>query len=84
MRYTAMNIYLAAPTTIFSHVYVLEYIFGVVCLILLKGDFSNPSFVTNLFEVPIFIFSFYMGFYVLQERELRRFKQEQRAIKREG
>ena len=84
IRYTAATCFVAAPTTIFCHAYVICYILGVVLLILLKGDFTDPSFITNLFEVPMMIFAFYFGFYVLQERELRRFNQEQRAVKKEG
>ena len=79
-----MNCFIAAPTTIFCHTYVIFYILSVVLLILFKGDFTDPSFMTNLLEVPMMIFAFYFGFYVLQERELRRFNQEQRAVKKEG
>ena len=68
----------------FCHAYVLVYIIGVVGLVLTKGDFSNPYFIRNLIEVPMFIFAFYLGFYVLQERELRRFNQEQKALKKEA
>ena len=68
----------------FCHTYVLVYIIGVVGLVLTKGDFSNPYFIRNLIEVPLFIFAFYLGFYVLQERELRRFNQEQKALKKEA
>ena len=79
-----MNCFIAAPTTIFCHAFVICYILSVILLSLMKGDFSNPSFITNLLEVPMMIFAFYLGFYVLQERELRRFNQEQRAVKKEG
>ena len=79
-----MTCFVAAPTTIFCHAYVTCYILSVVLLVLLKGDFTDPSFITTLFEVPMMIFAFYFGFYVLQERELRRFNQEQRAVKKEG
>ena len=84
MRFTATNCYCAAASTMFCHAYVLTYIFGVICLVLIKGDFTDPLFITNLIEIPLFIFSFYFGFYVLQERELRRFNQEQRALKKEA
>ena len=83
-RIMAPNCFVAAASTMFCHAYVLTYILGVICLILIKGDLSNPVFITNLIELPLYTFAFYLGFYVLQQRELLRFNQEQRALKKEA
>ena len=66
MRFTAPNCYVAAASTMFCHAYVFTMIIGVIILSLIKGDFSNPSFITNLVEIPLYIFALYFGFYVLQ------------------
>ena len=73
VRITALNCFLAAPSMVFCHIYVLCYIVSCQCLVLLRGDLSDWNFNKNLFDVPFAIFTFYFGFYVLQERELRRF-----------
>lgn len=72
----------ASPSIEYFLANVILYLICVVVVTLTQGDMNAPAYAQSVFQVPVFVITFYLFFYMLQERELRHFVQEMRITQR--
>ena len=52
-------------------------------LVSLEGDLSDPFVREAIFQLPLFLLSIYITWYIFQSRELKRFSSDKAMAKRE-
>ena len=83
MRAAAFFSIFGTPSLAFACAYVFLYCGFITWLSLLKGDWSKPQFKETLSQQPVYVMLCVVAFYMLQKRELKRFFQEQKAVRKE-
>ena len=83
MRAAAFFSIFGTPSLAFACAYVFLYCGFIAWLSLLRGDLSSTQFKETLSTQPVYVLVCFVLFFILQKRELKRFFQEQKAVKKE-